>query len=287
MSSTTNKGHITLKIIRNAGKSKLRPFRCVFYSCVILLVSVLTSSCVDENCGVCMKEKCSDLLRYCYDDTDCTCMADCMENSGIPGVSGCLDQCGLAERPSALYSVEECVATACPDTGDECSTPVGYVIPQPEICNASDPDIGGGSLPNCSFDQNLQFDPGGAILQLENSDGTVCVRIERRDDGAGSLANRNWTLLNIRVGPLGEVALVDDGSAQCWYSSHHNFKDWVHVWTGTKHFDLRLSEDGHGGVRAYDLFVFEQGPVNTTSCAPTAEGSLCINGPIELFPVNP
>jgi hypothetical protein len=146
----------------------------------------------------------------------------------------------------------------------------------------------GGDLPDCSFDRGLPFDPAGTVLQLESADQSICVRLERRNDGAGSLANVTWTLIDIRVGPLGAVAHVDDPAALCWYSSHHNFLDWAHTWTGTVHYDLKVKLDGHDGPRTYTLYVFAQGPIDpTASCSPLADGSEPIGDPIELFPVNP
>jgi len=234
-----------------------------------------------------MEEKCADLMRACEQNADCACMAECTGENGIPGITDCFDTCGVTERPPGFAALEVCVATACPDTGDECSTPSDYTPPADMVCEDSTLDIGGGSLADCGFDTGLAFDPDGAVLQLESADQNVCVRLQRRNDGAGSLANTEWTLLEIQVGPLGEVALVDDSADLCWYSSHHNFRDLAHAWTGTRHFDLMLREDGHGGERVYELYVFEEGPVDPDACSASLEDSLCIEGPIELFPVNP
>ncbi len=240
-----------------------------------------------EVCADCMDEKCSDLLALCEAEAECGCMAACMGETGVPGVTGCLDTCGLAERPVAFIPVETCVAVACPDSGDECATPDDWTAPESMICEGSMLGIGSGTLPDCSFDPGLGFDPDGTVLQLESADQNVCVRLERRDDGAGTLANTSFTLLDMRVGPLGEVALIEEPSSQCWYSSHHNFRDLAHAWTGTRHYDLVLAEDGHDGTRGYELYVFEQGPIDAGSCAPSIDGSECIDGPIALFPVNP
>jgi hypothetical protein len=239
-------------------------------------------------CAECLTEKCADLIQLnCEGDADCECMIDCVGADGIPGVDACLTTCGLSARPAGFAEIEECTAVACPDSEDECATPGDWTPPGNDItCEGSSAGIGGGTLPDCSFDRDLPFDADGTILQLESADQSVCVRIERRNDGAGSLANTNWTLLDMRVGPLGAVAHVNDAGQHCWYSSHHNFRDWAHVWTGSRHFDLMLHEDGHGGPRTYDLYVYEQGQVNTDSCAPTVEGDMCIDGPIELFGVN-
>lgn len=260
--------------------------------CGLTVLALVLAACSDSGgagvCAECVDEKCSDLLPACEGDPDCACMVGCLGEGGIPGVPGCLDTCGLAERPAAFLPIEECTAVACPDTGDECSTPSDWTPPGNIIeCEGSAAGLGGGALPDCSFDPALPFDPDGDVLQLQSADEQVCVRLERRDDGPGSLANTSWTLIEIRVGPLGEVALVEDEADQCWYSSHHNFRDWVHAWTGTRHFDLVLLEDGHGGGRTYELYAFEQGPVDAASCAPTAEGAQCIEGPIALLPFEP
>jgi len=239
-----------------------------------------------ETCAVCRDEKCADLVSYCVQDADCACMSSCLGNQGIPGVNGCLSSCGLTERPPAFIPLEECVAVACPDS-DECSTPSNYEVPDASTStDASTDDIGGGDLADCSFDPDLRFDPTGTILQLESADGNVCVRLERLNGGAGSLANTRWILLDIRVGSLGAVSHVDDPADLCWYSSHHNFSDWVHVWTGTRRHDLQLAEDGHDGARTYELHTFEQGPLDGT-CAPLADGTGPIDGVVELLPFNP
>jgi hypothetical protein len=56
------------------------------------------------------------------------------------------------------------------------------------------------------------------------------------------------------------------------------------VWTGTRHYDLALKEDGHGGPRRYHLYAFEEGPLDPDPCAPTADGVACIEGAIVLSP---
>jgi hypothetical protein len=104
--------------------------------------------------------------------------------------------------------------------------------------------------------------------------------------GGGSLANTEWTLLDIQLGPLGEVALVDDPAALCWFSSHHNFIDWARAWTGSRHFDIKI-EGFNAASRTYLLYTFEQGPIDASACAPTITGYDCIGEPIELPPVNP
>ena len=237
-------------------------------------------------CDECMDEKCADLITACAADADCACMSECMGDEGVGGVPRCLDSLGLSERPAGFASLEECTAFACPD-GDECSTPSDWTPPGDDVaCAGSAAGIGGGNLADCSFDPGMTFDPDGTVLQLESAGGAVCARLERRDDGAGTLENTSWTLIELRVGPPGEVALVEDPDG-CWYSSHHNFRDWIHAWTGTRHYDLVVKEDGHGGPRRYELYAFEEGPLEAGACPSTADGTACIDGPIELLPVNP
>lgn len=250
----------------------------------LVALSLFVSGC--ETCVECRDEKCADLVAYCSVDPDCACMADCLGEEGVPGVDGCLSTCGLVERPSRFGAVEECVAIACPDS-DECSTPDDWTSPDDSLPDPPLDEIGGGDLADCSFDTDLSFDPEGDVLQLQNLDGNVCARIERLNAGGGSLANTMWILLDIRVGPLGAVAHVDDPGEMCWYSSHHNFHDWAHLWTGTRLHGLRLQESGHGGPRTYELYTFEGGDLDTDSCPPIAEGISPIGGPLELFPYNP
>jgi hypothetical protein len=243
-----------------------------------------------ESCGECVAEKCSDLVAYCDQDPGCACLVECLGDNGIPGVEGCLADCGLSERPPAFVPVEECVAIACPDEGDECSTPSGYE--PPAIASSDDTsDLeahgGGGDLADCGFDDGLSFDPDGPVLQLESQNGNVCVRLERENLGAGSLANTEWRLLELRAGPLGGVALVDDPADLCWYSSHHNFLDWAHAWTGAVRYDLKLREDMHGGARTYALHAYEQGPVDPGACAPISDGATPIGDPITMYPFDP
>jgi len=243
-----------------------------------------TGSAMGGSCR-CMGEKCVDLVKICQRNAACGCMASCLGQRRVGGISSCLSDNGLAERPPGFAALEECVGVACPDA-DECSTPVGWKPPADVTCPDTAASIAGGSLPDCSFDPTLRFDPLGAVLQLQSADRSVCARIRRRNDGAGALANTKWTLIDMRVGPVAQVGLAS-ASAGCWYSSHHNFRDWVHAWTGTRHFDLAIKQYGHGGMRTYLLYVFEQGAVDTATCAAAPEGAMCIRGPIQLLPVNP
>lgn len=270
----------------SGGKIDWMRLRAAFV--IVLLLAAACGGSGGTACAVCMQEKCADLIGTCDSDPGCACMIECVGQNGIPGVDACLGTCGLAERPANFAQVEECTAVACPDEGDECATPAGWMPPGDGVtCDMTGTGtIGGGALADCSFDTGLVFDPEGTVLQLQSADMTVCARIDRRNDGPGALANTQWTLIELRAGPLGEVALVD-GQAACWYSSHHNFRDWVHAWTGTRHYEIVLKEDGHGGARTYQLYVYEQGPVDPMTCPATADGMLCIDGPIDLLPVNP
>ncbi len=256
---------------------------------LLVAAAALAGAACAETCGDCRDEKCADLVAICDRDPDCECMERCLGDKGVPGVEGCLESCGLTERPADFIPVEECVAIACPD-GDECSTPADYVppeIPSTDDTSALQTHGGGGSLADCGFDDGLTFDPEGSTLQLESLDGRVCARLARRDDGPGSLANTQWTLLEMQVGPLGGVSLVESADDLCWYSSHHNFFDWAHAWDGSVHYDLKLKEDDHGGPRTYALTPYEQGPVDPASCAVTTDGTTPIGEPITMHPYSP
>ncbi len=157
-----------------------------------------------------------------------------------------------------------------------------------ETGGTDDTSTGVGDLADCSFDDGLSFDGEGTVLQLESASADVCVRLERRNDGPGDYANTAWTLLDARVGPLGEVSHVDDQQALCWYDSHHNFLDWAHIWTTEgRHYDVKLKLDDHGGNRTYELHTFASGPAQAMTCGSWADGTDPIGGPIELFPFNP
>lgn len=148
---------------------------------------------------------------------------------------------------------------------------------------------GGGDLPDCGFDPGLVFNPAGEMLQLVSADESVCVRLERRDDGPGEFANTNYTLLEMQVGPLGEVSLIDDQADLCWYASHHNHMDWAHGWTGSRHYDVYVGLDEDTGNPLYELHTFEEGPIDPNNCRAShePEASGPIGDPIELFPFNP
>jgi hypothetical protein len=236
------------------------------------------------SCSECIGEKCCDLLEQCAVDADCACMATCIGSESLRGVDGCLDTCGVSGSPRGFIPLAECVATTCPDS-DECSVPSNFMPPPAGDAPGpmSNAGIGSGTLADCSFDAGLAYDPNGSVLQLESADSAVCVRLERRNEGRGSLANTQWTLLEMRVGPPGEVVLIDDPSSACWYSSHHNFNDWAHASSGTRRYDLKLALADHGAMPTYTLHVFEDAALNTASCPASADGACPIGEPIELF----
>ena len=240
------------------------------------------------DCSECIDEKCSDLLPYCQTDEECSCMVECLRQEGVGAVDDCLARHGLPVRPTGFAQVEECVAFACPDQ-DECSTPTDWTPPDADLeCDGTGTGgLAGGTEPDCAFDDTLGADPEGTTLQLQSTERDFCVRIERTSEGGGTLENTSWTLDDIYIGPLGGVAHVTNASDLCWYSSHHNFRDWTHVWTGTRHFDLVLKEDGHGGPRRYHVYAFEEGPLESGECAPTGDGERCIEGPLSLYPYEP
>jgi hypothetical protein len=212
-------------------------------------------------------------------------MAQCVGEAGLVGTDDCLTSCNLTGSPPGFFELAEDVVVMCPD-GDECSVPSGYTPPpRIEPGNApSNASIAAGDLADCSFDANLAYDPNGEILQLEDATGDVCVRIDRRNDGNGNNANTSWTLLDMMVGPLGEVCHTAEPSDLCWYSSHHNFADWAHVSCGNRRYDIEIALTGHGADPTYRLHVFEAQPLGDT-CAPTTDGVCPIGAPIELFAV--
>jgi hypothetical protein len=235
-------------------------------------------------CGACVAEKCQDLVDACTPVDECECMVDCLGRESIAHVDACPDACGIGEKPARFLDVEECAAAACPDEGDECAVPADYEPPDDGTVLTTTDDIGGGTEADCGLDRSLAYDPNGAVLQLESFDGHVCARLERIDEGPGELANTSWRLVDARVGPLGRVAHVTDDA--CWYSSHHNFADLAHVWTGSRHIDVHLEEFGHDGARTYSL-TSSEGPAAAGDCGAARDGTAIVGEPLELFPVNP
>ncbi len=241
-----------------------------------------------NECAECIDEKCADLVDLCARDEVCACMVDCLATEGMPGIDACLGALGLDSAPAGFPGVEECVGYSCPD-GDECSTPRDWTPPEADLeCDGTGSDaVPGGTEADCDFDPTLDFDPAGDVLQLVDLDGRLCARIERRSDGTGTLENTEWTLVDLWVGEIGEVAHVNVDTGACWYSSHHNFNDWVHAWTGTRHYDIALKEDGHGGSRRYYLYAFEGPELEPDTCPASAEGEACIEGPVALYGYEP
>jgi hypothetical protein len=175
-------------------------------------------------CGRCLWEKaCDQFLFQCARDAGCVCMAECIGSTGVGGADGCLEPCGLTSPPPGFSQFLKLAADMCWDEG--CGR-LGESPPEPSG-STSGGSLGSGTEADCAFDPGLAYDPCGPVLQLQSSDGSICVRIERRDEGPGTDANTAWTLLDVRVGPLGEVCHTSDPSNLCWFSSHHNYADWA------------------------------------------------------------
>jgi hypothetical protein len=85
------------------------------------------------------------------------------------------------------------------------------------------------------------------------------------------------------VGPPGEVVLIDDDSALCWYSSHHNFNDWAHASSGSRYYEVKMSMAGHATSPTFLLNVWEEGPLTAGSCAPRSDGA-CLIATMALVP---
>ena len=233
-------------------------------------------------CGRCMWEKaCASFLFRCAKNADCVCMAECVSSAGVNGVEACFDQCGLTESPPGFAEWVKGASDMCWDEG--CGT-LSEPIADPTSTTGG--NTGAGSEADCAFDPSLVHDPCGAVLQLQSADGSLCARIERREEGPGDDANVRWTLLDARIGPLGQVCHVDDPADFCWFSSHHNYADWVHVSCGALHYDLNIGKDC-GKLRrpdsTYRLHVSESEPAGD-ECAPTADGTCPVVAPIDLFP---
>ena len=122
-----------------------------------------------------------------------------MAQEGIPGVTACMSTCGVSERPPGFAELEACVAIGCPDSGDECATPDGYVAPNPRVCEGSAASVGSGTLADCAFDNTLTFDLEGEILQLETADKSFCVRLEREWYGIDHSGVAMGILVNTRT----------------------------------------------------------------------------------------
>jgi hypothetical protein len=236
-------------------------------------------------CGDCIWEKCCALADLCTVNEDCACMTMCIATASVGGTNNCLTTCGLAGSPPGFADLLSCAASACSNAGGvggECSVPAGFEPPPdlPGTDPMSSAGIGSGALPDCGF---VASGASESVLQLESADGGVCVRIERRDDGPGSLANTRWTLLSMLVGPPGEVVLIDDPADMCWYSSHHNFNDWAHASSGSRYYEVKMHYAGHATEPTFTLTVSERGPAAAGSCSPVSDG-ICSIATMELFP---
>jgi hypothetical protein len=233
-------------------------------------------------CGRCMWEKgCAGFLFRCAKNTDCVCMAECVGRQGVGSTQACFEQCGLTQSPPGFSEWVKGASDMCWDEG--CGT-LGEPIPDPAVTTGG--SVGAGTEPDCAFDPGVKHDPCGAVLQLQSADGSLCARIERRNDGPGNDANVSWTLIDVRIGPLGQVCHTDDPANLCWFSSHHNYAEWLHISCGGLHYDLNIGK-GCGKLKNpssnYRLLAFENGPADG-ECAPTADGTCAVVPPIELFP---
>ena len=237
-------------------------------------------------CGRCMWEKaCASFLFLCAKSPDCVCMAECVGGAGVDGTQGCFDQCGLTESPPGFAEWVKGASDMCWDEGcGILAEPIAELVAEPATTTGKSP--GAGTDPDCAFDSSLSHDPCGPVLQLQSADGSLCARIERREEGPGSDANVTWTLIDARIGPLGQVCHAANPADFCWFSSHHNYADWIHVSCGGLHYDLNIGKDC-GKLRnpasTYRLHVFEGAP-SGGECAPTADGTCPVVAPLELFP---
>lgn len=231
------------------------------------------------------EKACASFLFRCAHNEGCVCMAECVGSMGVAGTASCLGQCGLTEIPPGFAAWVKGAADMCWDEGcGRLDEPLADPAATP-----ADGSPGAGTDPDCVFDTNLSYDPCGPVLQLESADRSLCARIERRNDGPGDDANTHWTLLDVRVGPLGQVCHTAEPAEQCWFSSHHNHAEWLHVSCGGLHYDLDISP-GCGKMlnpdSVFRLHAFEGGPApQTDACNPTTDGICPIVKPIELFPV--
>jgi hypothetical protein len=229
------------------------------------------------------EKACASFLFRCAHNADCVCAAECVAQAGVNAWESCLDQCGLSEVPPGFAEWLKGASDMCYDEG------CGVLEDPPVDPNAPpDGDPGAGSDPDCVFDPDLSYHPCNDVLQLESADGSLCVRVERRDDGPGDDANTHWTLLDVRVGPLGQVCHTDAADDLCWFNSHHNYADWLHISCGGLHYDLNIGQ-GCGEETNPDsnfrLHVFKEGPP-PADCSDIADGFCPVVTPMDLFPVN-
>ena len=230
-------------------------------------------------CGTCMWEKaCASFLFRCSRNADCVCAAECVGQAGVNAWPGCLDQCGLTDSPPGFADWLKGASDMCYDEG------CGILQDPPVDPDAPDGDPGAGTEADCAFDPEWSYHPCNEVLQLQSADGSVCARIERRNDGPGDDANTKWTLLDVRVGPLGQVCHTDVEADLCWFNSHHNYAEWLHVECGGLHYEINIGQgcgEESNPSSNFQLHVFEKGG---TECSPTSDGSCEVVAPMELFP---
>lgn len=236
-------------------------------------------------CGRCLWEKaCPQFLFQCAHDAGCVCAAECVANADVASTQSCLSQCGLSASPPGFAEWVKLASDMCWDEG--CGRLSGSPPDPPSTPSGA--SIGAGTEPTCLFDANRRYDPCGSILQLQSADGSICVRIDRRNDGPGTDFNTGWTLLDVLVGPLGEVCHTNDPAALCWFASHHNYADWAHVSCGNRHYDLNVANNcgahNTNPSPTFRLHVSESGPP-AGGCGPANDGTCPVGPPIDLFPV--
>jgi hypothetical protein len=235
------------------------------------------------SCGSCMWEKaCDQFLFQCAHDADCVCMAECVAQSDVTNTETCLNSCNLTEYPPGFSQWVKLASDMCWDEG--CDRLAALPTSTGSVSTAG---IGAGNLADCAFDSGLQYDPCAEVWQLQSADGNICLRIDRRNDGPGDNANTIWTLLDVLVGPLGEVCHVTEPTDMCWFAAHHNHADWAHVTCGNRHYDIDIGsrcgeKAAPDAVSVIQLHVFE-GPAEAT-CAPTVDGICQVGEVIDLVP---
>jgi hypothetical protein len=82
------------------------------------------------------------------------------------------------------------------------------------------------------------------------------------------------------------VCHTDDSANLCWFSSHHNYADWLHIDCGALHYDLNIGKNCgelSNPTSTYRLHVFENEPAGT-ECNPSADGTCPVVTPIDLMP---
>lgn len=227
------------------------------------------------------EKACASFLFRCARNADCVCAAECVAQQSTLSWESCLSDCGLSEPPPGFAEWLKGASDMCYDEG--CG-----LLEDPPI-DPTDPSGAGGSgtQVDCGFDPDLAYDQCGSVLQLQSADGGICARIERRDDGPGNDANEAFTLLDARIGPLGQVCHTEDAANLCWFASHHNYSDWLHIDCGGIHYDLNVGQ-GCGPEQEFEsyfrLHVYEEAP-NGGECSPSADGSCPALAAVDLVPL--